>query len=164
MNNQHKSNVHFRVPENYFQEFSDCLHSHIQLEKRLGQTSDGFKVPGGYFKETSENLLRHVHSKPKVFNLNKFVYYAAAVMLIGLMITGIYQQTNPSTTQFSSSEIESLMEDGVIPMNAQLLSELFTAEDFENISMNLTSIDNTILEEYLKENYIDYDSDYLINE
>lgn len=83
MNNQHKSNVHFRVPENYFQEFSDRLHSHIQLEKRLGQTSDGFKVPGGYFKETSENLLRHVHSKPKVFNLNKFVYYAAAVMLIG---------------------------------------------------------------------------------
>lgn len=80
------------------------------------------------------------------------------------MITGIYQQTNPSTTQFSSSEIESLMEDGVIPMNAQLLSELFTAEDFENISMNLTSIDNTILEEYLKENYIDYDLDYLINE
>lgn len=80
------------------------------------------------------------------------------------MITGIYQQTNPSTTQFSSSEIESLMEDGVIPMNAQLLSELFTAEDFENISMNLTSIVNTILEEYLKENYIDYDLDYLINE
>lgn len=35
MNNQHKSNVHFRVPENYFQEFSDRLHSHIQLEKRL---------------------------------------------------------------------------------------------------------------------------------
>lgn len=52
----------------------------------------------------------------------------------------------------------------MIPMNAQLLSELFTAEDFENISMNLTSIDNTILEEYLKENYIDYDLDYLINE
>lgn len=51
MNNQHKSNVHFRVPENYFQEFSDRLHSHIQLEKRLGQTSDGFKVPGGILKK-----------------------------------------------------------------------------------------------------------------
>lgn len=52
MNNQYKSNVHFRVPENYFQEFSDRLHSHIQLEKRLGQTSDGFKmIPGDILKK-----------------------------------------------------------------------------------------------------------------
>ncbi|MCH4822881.1 hypothetical protein ML462_06815 [Gramella lutea] len=144
----------FKVPENYFENLEERMMQKFDDSKSLlpSEKNSGFKVPDSYFENLEDKILaRSAKKESKVINLFKkeYLYYAAAVAALFIMMIGDVFKTRPEYTpgwddlEISAMEnyIDEGYEMGYIELNTSDYSEfiskneqLIDEEDFNDIN------------------------------
>lgn len=133
----------FKVPDNYFNNLEETLLSEIALKKSIPST--GFKTPDNYFENFKVHGIDTLSKKsnPKVisiFRKNPWLYVASAAALIVLLFN-IATVNKP--VNFASLDNESIE-------NYILINDFETIE-LNNLIINPTAFENTILKEALSD-------------
>lgn len=154
----------FRLPDDYFSDLEGRIRERMEETDRSGTlpAKDGFAVPEGYFKNLSDRIVEHAKTAeptPGVIPLNRRLWkyaVAAAITVLFVSSTWMILNNNQSSTpeSLSLSDIEWLLDQGVLEIPQQYLIE----EANDKILNEITMADN-ILDEELLENYLTEESD-----
>lgn len=165
-NKSHKHNSSFKVPEDYFGNVEDNVMRKIgELEPaEIPVSENGFSVPEGYFDNLENSILEKTEKSGKLINLfrKEYIYYAAAVAAIFILMLGNFFQTAQEETygwqDVEISAMENYIDDGYnmgyIDWNTSEYSDLFddaTIIDDEDFN----SVDQDAVFDYLDENMED---------
>lgn len=156
----------FRVPGNYFSDLSSRILNELDDTQNIPVAEPGFGLPDDYFENLEQKIFSKIdRPEPKVvpFYRGKFWTYAAAVVVIGLLLFANLFKSKPSQA-VSWDDIEvSVMEDyidegydmGIIDLDTDDYSEfifddgkLVDDADFENVNSDAVY-------DYLEENLDD---------
>lgn len=144
----------FKVPEDYFGEFEERMMQRIEDSSSLAPSNieAGFNVPEGYFETLEDKILvKSTRKKSKVVSLNKkeYLFYAAAVAALFIMMIGDVFKTGPEQApgwdDLEISAMENYIDEGYdmgyIELNTMEYSEfiskgekLIDEEDFNDIN------------------------------
>lgn len=139
----------FEIPANYFNNIENVVIAKLKSEVTKSQNSE---IPDNYFETLEDKVLLKLSKKQKVFRLkNNFLKYSASIAIAATLalIFILNTKSNESEITFESletSDIEQLVQTGIIDVNSITLSSAFPDFDIEN------SLDKSIIsdEELLK--------------
>ena len=166
--NKYNPDSGFKVPENYFGSLEEKLMQRLNEEKsgNIPVKGSGFTVPEDYFENLENRILSRVtEDKPKVIKLFKkeYIFYAAAVAAIFVLMLGNFFQTSQQQTlgwdDIEISAMENYFDDsynmGYIEWSTSEYSD-FIVEDANIIHEdNFREVDNEAVFDYLDENIED---------
>jgi hypothetical protein len=124
----------------------------------------GFQIPEGYFDAFSEKIMQRIpKEEPKIISFysrnKKWIYSAAAILVLALSLPIVYQLQNKEQ-ELSSSEIENYLTQNKSVSDDDLVN-LLEQEDIDKLKVN-TSIAKDAIEDELSKN-IDVEQ-YITNE
>ena len=157
----------FKVPEGYFEGFTDKLMERISTsngdqENLMLPKSDGFKVPDTYFEGLHSKIQGKLEEdETKVIPLNpwrKQLYYAAASVAIVVLLTiAIQFNQSPELTfeSLANSDIEDYFEQTDLGFSTYEIAEVIPVDDLE--------VSDILEYQFKDENIIDYLDDDIDN-
>ncbi|MBI9041472.1 hypothetical protein [Lutibacter sp.] len=146
-----KNTNNFKTPDNYFDSIEDLVIT--KLKSELLQNKNNL-TPENYFETIEDRVLSKLEKKQKVISLRKNTLKYAASFAIAASLALVFilnPSKNGSEITFDSletSEIEQLIQNGIIEVNTVTLSSAFPDFDVEN-SLDNNSISNEDLLNYL---------------
>lgn len=152
LNKRHKKDG-FQTPENYFEGLEDTLRDRIALHDHMPE-QEGFLIPDGYFENFETEVRNKISAGPgKVRHLHYLKRgLAVAASILGLLfLSTLFFNTEGdfSFEQVTTSDIEWLMEQGVLEVPEIFLMEQAENMNLNDITMYTEPINTSILEEYL---------------
>jgi hypothetical protein len=169
---QDKKTEFQKVPEGYFDSLSEKILSKIKEEKESAaeeirsvspalhylREEKVFDVPEGYFDNLSSKILcRLKGGNTKVISFNsarRWLKYAAAAFVAGIITIFSYQIFNSTTTRNSTMTVSTRM-----PEYMQLASQYKTIKE---INQGIASLSDEEIAQYLEKNTTLLDDDALI--
>ncbi len=165
-----KSNT-FQVPENYFETLSDSILSKIRIDENefvdelknvaplLNTISKQniYTVPKNYFETFEVNKIKQ--QPAKVISLSiarRWVTYAAAAIIAGVLITGGFLYENKTTgfdvskalNNFSDEDLHSYVENNAVEFNVE---GNVLDQEMPDINQSLKGLGDDDLQQYLEE-------------
>jgi len=146
----------FTVPKNYFENLENSVSVAI-AEDGLSKTK-GFEVPDNYFATLEDVILSKIESikePTKIISFRtrivRFIPIAAVASI--LLFLGLYFYTSNSDTltfdDLATADLEIWIEEDYFDINNSDLVAVFEASDFNNQILNINSIDEDEIENYL---------------
>ena len=123
----------------------------------------GFKVPESYFDHLSSEILTKIEAKKvsqhKVFSLKKWIYAAAAVLILALSIPFLNSNAQPSFDDIDTSSLENYIAyhsnitsyDLVNSIEINELDDLQIDLNIDEVTVEDLLITNPNLENYITE-------------
>ncbi len=153
LNKHNVSETGFKTPDDYFASFEENLLSEINLKEKVNAT--GFKTPDGYFDNFKVTISENgkQKSEPKVISLfrNKKWLAAASIAAVFIVLISFPKETDNSL-DFASLDSDSI--------ETYLLNNDFDSAELNNLIVNTTDFESSILEETLNDVHLE---DYLYN-
>ncbi len=158
----------FKVPENYFGSLEDKIMNKIdyQANNILPGNKDVFRVPDSYFDNLENQILERISErKPKVIRLirKEYLFYAAAVAVLALLMFGDFFKTGTNTTigwddiEVSTMEryIDEGYEMGYFELNTSEYAEFILKNDEIFTEEDINAVNSDAVLEYIGENIED---------
>ena len=179
-----KTNV-FKVPGGYFDHLGEHISDKVKMATNAEtdielsplltgvQKVNVFKLPASYFDNLSAQILQKL--TPTIAKIvfmprrNIFIRYAAAAVIAGLVMVGIYTQSNhkPHIAAVASAELDPSIEKG-LKMNDQqfnaALDNLSEDDIASYLEKNTDIADVTTLSNNIEDNKLPSQEDYLLDE
>jgi hypothetical protein len=116
--------------------------------------TSGFKIPDTYFDDFSEKVMQRLpKEEPKVISFyarnKRWIYSAAAVVVLALSVPIVYQMQN-NETEMTSKEVESYLVNNTTLSDDDIVN-LLEQEDIDKLK-DATPIEKEALEEALSNN------------
>ena len=116
--------------------------------------TSGFKIPDNYFDDFSEKVMQRLpKEEPKVISFyarnKRWIYSAAAVLVLALTVPIVYQIQNKEA-EMTSSEVENYLVNNTTLSDDDIVN-LLEQEDIEKLKEE-TPIEKEALEEALSNN------------
>lgn len=117
--------------------------------------TSGFKIPDTYFDDFSEKVMQRLpKEEPKVISFyarnKRWIYSAAAVLVLTLSVPIVYQMQN-NETEMTSKEVESYLVNHTTLSDDDVVN-LLDQEDIEKLKKGDTPIAKEALEDVLSNN------------
>jgi hypothetical protein len=117
--------------------------------------TSGFKIPDTYFDDFSEKVMQRLtKEEPKVISFyaknKRWLYSAAAVVVLALSVPIVYQMQN-NETEMTSKEVESYLVNHTTLSDDDVVN-LLDQEDIEKLKKGDTPIAKEALEDVLSNN------------
>ncbi len=117
--------------------------------------TSGFKIPDTYFDDFSEKVMQRLtKEEPKVISFyaknKRWLYSAAAVVVLALSVPIVYQMQN-NETEMTSKEVESYLVNHTTLSDDDVVN-LLDQEDIEKLKKADTPIAKEALEDVLSNN------------
>ncbi len=117
--------------------------------------TSGFKIPDTYFDDFSEKVMQRLtKEEPKVISFyaknKRWIYSAAAVVVLALSVQIVYQMQN-NETEMTSKEVESYLVNHTTLSDDDVVN-LLDQEDIEKLKKADTPIAKEALEDVLSNN------------
>ncbi len=117
--------------------------------------TSGFKIPDTYFDDFSEKVMQRLtKEEPKVISFyaknKRWIYSAAAVVVLALSVPIVYQMQN-NETEMTSKEVESYLVNHTTLSDDDVVN-LLDQEDIEKLKKADTPIAKEALEDVLSNN------------
>lgn len=125
--------VGFEIPKGYLNSIEESVEQRIQLQD---------SVPDNYFESLEDNVFEKIYKEPKVINfqqriIKKVIPYIAAASILLLVVFQINNANSTDTfANLNETDIEELIDDGIIELNAYEIASVYSDEDFENLEIN----------------------------
>ena len=153
-----KKNTPFKLPEGYFENFTDDFLDTLRLDDLDLPKENGFKAPEGYFDGLLKPIVRKLDlQETKVVQLHpyrKYYFAAASVAAILLLFFGFYRKSveAPTFDKLADADIEAYFENNELGLSSYEIAEMLPIDELEI---------NDILEtQFEDENVIDYLDDH----
>lgn len=116
--------------------------------------TSGFKIPDNYFDDFSEKVMQRLpKEEPKVISFyarnKRWIYSAAAVLVLALSVPIVYQMQNKEA-EMTSSEVENYLVNNTTLSDDDIVN-LLEQEDIDKLKEE-TPIEKEALEEALSNN------------
>ena len=153
----------FKTPEGYFEGLSDRILGKLENKSAELPPNSGFKVPEGYFDSLNEKILAKLEEKEtkvvKLYPFKRFLYTAASVAAVILIVIGLQWQGDQDVTfeDIANMELESYFESYVSSVNTYELAEVLQVEELEINDILETELDEENIVEYLDNTIDDID-------
>lgn len=164
---KYSENSGFKVPEDYFSNLENdimaCLETTNLSDLKIEGT--GFKAPENYFEtiedQVFEKLEQHDSGVVSIFK-KEYIYYAAAVAAVFILMVGNYFPANQSEAvgwdDVEVSAMESYIEEGYemgyIDLSSSEYSDFFVSGELVNDS-DFDEVTSEAVFEYIDENIED---------
>jgi hypothetical protein len=155
-----KPEEEFNTPEGYFNELEDTVVARLQA-LALYQQKESSELGEDYFDTVEEDVIKRLQSTPSknVSIKRTIVRYmmplaAAASLLLLVMLNN---NTDPVVTfdSLATSEIENLLEEGMLDYDAESLAVVFPGVDLEDDLFEM-SLSNEEVLDYLNDTDLEY--------
>jgi hypothetical protein len=161
--NTSQNNTPFKVPKSYFDTFENSLFEKLSENTTLPK-DEGFRIPKNYFENMDESLFQKLNTPKdvKIITLSRYkkLYYTIAAVAAAFLIFFSIKNTilSPGITinTVASADIERYINNGYLTLNSYDLAEIFAEDDFSDLTMATTKIEDDILIDYLSENVDHY--------
>jgi hypothetical protein len=141
----------FKVPSNYFEEFSESIFSKIQEEEIPQET--GFNTPEAYFEKVEETILSNINFPKKKKRLHlKVIYTISSIAAAIVLYFGISQYQKPETVSFDSLTTTDIQE-WIAKGNMNIDSYDIASIEFEHVWSTNIEMDEVSTKEI--NNYLD---------
>ncbi|QWX85522.1 hypothetical protein H0I23_07750 [Cellulophaga sp. HaHaR_3_176] len=158
-----KAGNSFKVPEGYFDSFTDKLINNLQEEATNIPKNEGFKIPEGYFDTLNKEIKQKLKVKePKVIALKsykKYYYAAASIVAIITVVIGLNINKTPelSFDDLADIDIENYFENNESSLSSYDIAEFIPVNELEvyDVIDNYLNDDNVM--DYLENNIDDFD-------
>ncbi|GGW21817.1 hypothetical protein [Arenibacter certesii] len=163
----------FKVPDGYFDTFSDQLFSKMESERIDYTKGDDFSVPEGYFDTLTDKILGKLENEEKqnvrVFSLKRYSYIAtsiAAVLLLVIVLQWKDQtiSNNSNSDILANSDIEDYFELNGLGVSSYEIADMFPSNDMDITDLLDTQLDNESVIDYLSVNIKDIEELNLSND
>ncbi|GLB50398.1 hypothetical protein [Neptunitalea lumnitzerae] len=152
----HSKKDGFQLPDNYFEKFEENLMHTITQIKQPAELpkSSGFKVPDAYFEDVEISILAKIETenKAKFFTfqrIKKFAYSAAAIAVTALIGVWVFNsRTITSNQTLTATELETIIEEGYLPVNSYDVGEVFS-DEISDISITSNMVSDEDIIDYL---------------
>lgn len=143
-------NPGFKVPSNYFEEFSDALFTKIEEDKIPKET--GFLSPNTYFDNLEETIISRIDFPKKKKNTKiKILYTISSIAAAVVLYLGISKYQQPETITFDSItvvDVEEWITSGNMSINSYDIASIET-DVFTTLSLKSNDFSNEELNDYL---------------
>lgn len=173
MEYQRNNKSGFRAPEGYFDTLEDRIMQAVSRSQRIPE-QDGFEIPSGYMDRAEDRIMSAVtkrdesgagpvpRKKSPVYTLRDIAYAISAVAAAVVILATVFQVdfSSPernniySLTSVPPEEIEFYIENNMLPLYTEDITEMFDTTDLSTISFS--TIEDEELITYLEENLTDY--------
>lgn len=146
-----KKSENFKVPDNYFENTEDVVLTKLKSELLENKNNS---IPENYFENLEDRVFTKLNKKQKVisFRKNTLKYVASFAIAASLALIFILNPSKKGSEitfdSLETSEIEQLIQNGLIEVNSVTLSSAFPDFEVDN-SLNNNSISNEDLLNYL---------------
>jgi hypothetical protein len=153
----------FKVPEGYFDSFTDKMKQKLSEEDMHLPAKDNFKVPENYFENLNEKIVQKIDGKgTKVIKLRpyrKFYYVAASVAAILLVVFGLQLSQEDEFTfgDLANSDLETYLENNDLGLSSYEIAEVIPVEELEINDILENQINDENIMEYLDDTVDDVD-------
>lgn len=151
----------FKVPENYFEEFSDALFTKIHEESLPKET--GFTIPKSYFEEVGENIISAIEFPKKRKNTKvKILYAISSVAAAVLLFFSIFNYNKTEVINFNevtNTDIEEWITQGNMNFDSYDVASIDSNISWST-TIELENISNEEIDNYLHT----VDAEFLFNE
>jgi len=147
----------YKLPDTYFEDFQNRLHTQITLEDLIGkEKKTGFIVPEGYFEELSRklsNIPLYRETTPKVipFKIKNILWpsisIAAAVLLFFTLFT---RDANNDSSPLEVDDIAIYLDVESPNLHTQDIAALLTEEEINTLILSDTKAEEDELINYLE--------------
>ena len=146
----------FETPEYYFDTIDDVIIAKLKAEALQNSNSD--TIPTPYFDSIEDAVFNKIKTKSRVISLkNNIIKYAAPLAIAAsLLLLIILNNSNNSITfdSIATSDIEALIEDGLIDIDAENLATIFSDIELNDSDLVASLSDDEVLE-YLSNEDLD---------
>jgi hypothetical protein len=117
--------------------------------------TSGFKIPDNYFDDFSEKVMQRLpKEEPKVISFyarnKRWIYSAAAVVVLALSVPIVYQMQN-NETEMTSNEVESYLVNHTTLSDEDIVN-LLDQEDIEKLKKADAPMEKSAIEDALSNN------------
>ncbi len=159
----HTKNPGFKIPEDYLHKLEDALFEKLAEKPATLPEKEAFSVPANYFKEFEPTLYKKLQPAPKgkiiPFARYKKIYYAASAVAAAVALFFLLENRIPASATVNTitiADVERYIDNGYISLQEYDLAKVFDAEDFAEITLTTTKIEDEALIDYLSENIDPY--------
>ena len=148
------SNPGYKVPDNYFDTFSDQLFSKVAETSIPSKT--GFTTPDNYFENLEKQIFASTINKKRKQKI-RILYTLSTVAASLLLIFSIFNHTNKENVTFDSitiSDVQVWMENGNLSLDSYTIASIATDEDLEELEH--FNVSNEEMEDYLESSGSDF--------
>jgi hypothetical protein len=154
MKKEQKNNSGFKVPNGYFETFTDRLLETLGNEVTQLPGDDGFTVPKGYFADFNGRLRPQLETPGgKVRKLypyrNYFVAASVAAVVLLLLAMPWNSREQISFDDLSGNDIEAYFQGGEIDLTNDEIAQLLPVGDLELNDMMESRLNDEHIMEYL---------------
>ncbi len=166
----------FTVPKGYFDQLAGSVllkikgqsQTHTEVFEELEAIApllntidkrNVFSVPVGYFSKLAINLQKANRPAGKVISMTrKWVSYAAAAVMAGVLVTGAFLYTDKSSNfekelnKLSDEEVINYVDNVTSPVANLDDATSLAGQEFPSVKDHLQTVSDDELKEYLKEN------------
>lgn len=161
-------NSGFKVPEHYFEEFTDRILDKVaqtrdSIQEDILPKDQGFTVPQGYFETLNQEILGKLDKKEsKVIPLraNRRIYYAVASVAAGLLLfLGLKLSLDKPLTfsDLAIQDIENYFQNNELDMSSYEIAEMLPIDQVEINDILNDGIQDAAILDYLDNNTDDFE-------
>lgn len=137
----------FKTPANYFDTIEDVVLTRLKAESI--QNKNESQMPADYFDTIEDKVMAQLKEPKKTITLHTFTKYIAPIAIAASLLLIFVLNSNPKEVSFDSlatSEIEQLIEDGVLDIDTDLITASFSDVELQTEEFNSFISDNEALE------------------
>ncbi len=148
----------FKIPEEYFEDFSKSLMKRLPEKDTDIPENEGFIVPESYFESVHKNILQKLEAKEaKVIPLHpykKYYFAAASIAAVSLIVIMLNQNTSKEITfeDIANSDIENYFEDNSSDFSPYEIAEVVPVDELEIRDFMSNTLNDDIILNYLDNN------------
>lgn len=146
----------FKTPTNYFDTVEDLVVTRLKSESL--QTEHIEEIPENYFETIEDQVIAKLKKETKVISLKSVMKYVAPIAVAAsLLFIFILSSPKKDITSFdalATSEIEALIESGLVDIDAESLANAFSDIDLSTDLMKSSITDSDMLN-YLTDEDLD---------
>ena len=148
--NVNTPNSEFKTPEDYFDEVEDIVIAKLKAVA-LQNKYESSPLVEDYFDKVEDAVMNQLKSAPKVAPLRRRILkymmpVAAAASLLLLILLNTEKDPIVTFDSLATSEIESLIEEGMINIDAESLAMVFPDVEIENDVFDLVLSNEEVLD------------------
>ena len=117
----------FKTPENYFDTIEDLVITKLKAEASKEENTN--EIPTDYFETLEDTVISKLNTPKKVYTLKNITKYIAPIAIAASLLFIFILNTNQETVSFDSlaiTEIEALIDEGIIDADTDLLAAAFS--------------------------------------
>jgi len=136
----------FKTPENYFDSIENVIITKLKAEAIQNINDDS--IPENYFDSVENNVLTKITSQRKTRSLKRIARITAPIAIAAsLLLIFVVNSTSETTSldSLATSEIEQLIDYGLIDIDTESLTFAFSDIDFSSNNLDAIISDDEVL-------------------